>query len=313
MSKIQIGRGAVYLYIENISSMILGYAFWLILSRMISPETVGISSSYISFAMIFISIASIGVPLGAQRFLGRMFAEKRFEDAMVFVKSSFFIVSLGLSASTLIILGSGYIFFDHFRFILIVASMVLIVISTVSILLRSIFIASLNTKKVLLASTISSAIKLIVAVILVSLGTGEVGVLISFAVAPLITSTILVLDLRALLKQASKMTLVRFSDSLRLLLKSSVVSWIPLSIEALGTQLGNNYSTWNSRFNSSRILFYRLSNINGNIRSHMGNRGNGLSCIKFYGEWSGEVCVANNKGLFAHFVTDFFCNNFLFD
>ncbi len=238
MSKIQIGRGAVYLYIENISSMILGYAFWLILSRMISPETVGISSSYISFAMIFISIASIGVPLGAQRFLGKMFAEKRFEDAMVFVKSSFFIVSLGLSASTLIILGSGYIFFDHFRFILIVASMVLIVISTVSILLRSIFIASLNTKKVLLASTISSAIKLIVAVILVSLGTGEVGVLISFAVAPLITSTILALDLRALLKQASKMTLVRFSDSLRLLLKSSVVSWIPLSIEALGTQLG---------------------------------------------------------------------------
>ena len=100
MSKIQIGRGAVYLYIENISSMILGYAFWLILSRMISPETVGISSSYISFAIIFISIASIGVPLGAQRFLGRMFAEKRFEDAMVFVKSSFFIVSLGLSAST---------------------------------------------------------------------------------------------------------------------------------------------------------------------------------------------------------------------
>lgn len=238
MSKFQVGRGAVYLYIENISSMLLGYAFWLILSRMTSADTVGISSSLISFAMIIISVAAIGVPIGAQRFLGKMFVEKRYEDATVFVKSSFLIVSLGLAVSTIIILGSGYAFFDQFRFALIVVTLLLIIISTASVLLRSIIIASLNTKKLLLASIISSAIKLLVVLILISFGTEEVGVLIAVMVAPLVTSIILAFDVRSILKQANKATVLRFSDSIRSLLKASVASWIPLSIETLGTQLG---------------------------------------------------------------------------
>jgi O-antigen/teichoic acid export membrane protein len=73
VSKLQVGRGAVYPYIENIISMIFGHAFWFILSRIISPEIVGISSSLISVTTIFSTIAAVGVPLGAQRFLGKIF------------------------------------------------------------------------------------------------------------------------------------------------------------------------------------------------------------------------------------------------
>ena len=71
MSKLQVGRGAVYLYIENIHSMLFGYAFWFVLSRATTPEIVGISSSLISIAVIFVSIASIGVPLGSSTFFGK--------------------------------------------------------------------------------------------------------------------------------------------------------------------------------------------------------------------------------------------------
>ena len=41
-----------------------------------------------------------------------------------------------------------------------------------------------------------------------------------------------------ILRQEHKRTLIRFSDSLRTLWKASVASWIPLSVETIGAQLG---------------------------------------------------------------------------
>ena len=238
MSKLQIGRGAVYLYIENIGSMLFGYAFWFILSRLTTPEAVGISSSLISSAAIFTSIASVGVPLGAQRFLGKIFLEQRFEDALVYTKSSFLIVSIGLVASGLVILISRSTLFNSFSLFLVNATLVLIVTSTISVLLRSIIIASLDTKKILFASIVSSAVKLVAVIILLSLGTGEIGVLVAFTTTPLLTSVLLTSNVRKLLKQASIKTMVKFTDSFKTLLRASVASWIPLSIETIGAQLG---------------------------------------------------------------------------
>jgi O-antigen/teichoic acid export membrane protein len=238
VSKLQIGRGAVYLYIENMSSMLFGYAFWFILSKITTPEIVGISSSLISISVIFISIASIGVPLGAQRFLGKMFLEQRFEDAIVYTKASFLIVSIGLVTSGIVILIGRNTLFSDFSIILVNATLVLCVTSTISVLLRSIVIASLDTKKILFASLISSAVKLFAVIILLSFRTGEVGILIAFTTTPLLTSLLLASDVRMLLKQASVKTVLRFVDSFKMLLKASVASWIPLSIETAGAQLG---------------------------------------------------------------------------
>jgi O-antigen/teichoic acid export membrane protein len=238
VSKLQVGRGAVYLYIENISSMLFGYAFWFILSRITTPEIVGISSSLISIAAIFISIASIGVPLGAQRFLGKIFLERRFEDSIVYIKCSFLIVSIGLVASGLAILIGRDLLFSNFSLILVNITLILIITSTISVLLRSIIIASLDTKKILFASTISSAVKLFAVISLLSFATGEVGVLAAFTATPLLTSVLLTSNVRTLLKQANRKPLLRFMNSFSILLKASVASWIPLSIETIGAQLG---------------------------------------------------------------------------
>jgi len=238
MSRLQIGRGAVYLYIENISSMLFGYAFWFILSRTTTPEIVGVTSSLVSIAAIFISLASIGVPLGAQRFLGKIFLEQRFEDAWVYTISSFLIVSIGLAASGLIILMDTNILFSDFSFALVNVTLVLVTTSTVSVLLRAIIIASLDTKKILFASIISSAVKLVAVIILLSFRTGEIGILVAFTTAPILTSILLAFDVRMLLKKASMKTMLRFVDSFRALLKASVAGWIPLTIETVGAQLG---------------------------------------------------------------------------
>jgi O-antigen/teichoic acid export membrane protein len=238
VSKLQIGRGAVYLYIENIGSMLFGYAFWFILSRITTPEVVGISSSLISIATMFTAIAAVGVPLGAQRFLGKIFLERRFEDSIIYLKSSFLIVSIGLLGSGIVVLLGRETFLSNFSPILVNMTLVLIITSTISVLLRSIIIASLETKKILFATIISSAVKLFVVVSLLYFGMDEVGILIAFTTTPLLTSVILMSDVRIFLKQASKKTILRFMDSFKGLLKASVASWIPLSIETIGAQLG---------------------------------------------------------------------------
>jgi O-antigen/teichoic acid export membrane protein len=77
-----------------------------------------------------------------------------------------------------------------------------------------------------------------VVVSLLYYGMDEVGILIAFTTTPLLTSVILTYDVRILLKQASKKSMLRFMESFKGLLKASVASWIPLSIETIGAQLG---------------------------------------------------------------------------
>jgi O-antigen/teichoic acid export membrane protein len=237
VSKLQVGRGAIYLYIENISSMFFGYAFWFILSRIATPEIVGISSSLISIAAIFISIASLGVPLGAIRFLGKIFLERKFEDSIVYIKSSFLIVSIGLVASGLVILISREMLFSNFSIILVNVTFILIIISTISNVIRAIVIASLDTKKILFASTISSAVKLFAVISLLSFGTGEAGALAAYTITPILSSVLLTSNVMTLLKQADGKTMLRFMNSFRILLKASITGWIPLSIDTIGAQL----------------------------------------------------------------------------
>ena len=47
-----IGRGAAYIYVETIASIISGYIFWIIMSKIATTEIIGMSSTMVSFASI---------------------------------------------------------------------------------------------------------------------------------------------------------------------------------------------------------------------------------------------------------------------
>src|SRR5205807_5524617 len=78
--------------------MFSGYVFWLIISKFTTAATVGTSSTVISMALIFVNVATIGIPLGVERSLGKSFAEKRLGDAKVVVEASMILVSFGTLA-----------------------------------------------------------------------------------------------------------------------------------------------------------------------------------------------------------------------
>jgi O-antigen/teichoic acid export membrane protein len=140
--------------------MLFGYAYWYILSKVTSPDAIGIAASLISLATIFVSIAGIGIPLRSQRLLGKFFAERRLEDARAVVNTSMFVISSGIVICSILLLIINGWTFSAYDFKLVIVTIVLIAASTFSVQFRYVIIASLETKKLVVMSGISSVVKL---------------------------------------------------------------------------------------------------------------------------------------------------------
>jgi hypothetical protein len=69
------------------------------LSKLTTPETIGISSSITSLAAIFGAIGSIGMPLAVHRLVGNMYFEHRFQEIKVLLEVSLIIIGAGLIAA----------------------------------------------------------------------------------------------------------------------------------------------------------------------------------------------------------------------
>jgi O-antigen/teichoic acid export membrane protein len=238
LSKLQIGRGAVFLYIENISNMVYGYAFWYILSKITTPDVIGISSSLISLAIIFVSLASLGVPVGSQRFLGKMFLERKFEDVKLFVMTSLLITTIGIiTCCGLLLMSRGWLF-GTYPYNLVVVTVILIASSTISILFRYVIIASLETKKLLIISVFSSGVKLFLTIILVFITDDNLGVIIGFTVAPMLAAILLAINVKSLIKVSRVRSSFKFIETFKILIRASAVTWIPSLIDTIGGQIG---------------------------------------------------------------------------
>lgn len=233
-------QGALYLYIETLLSLVSGYIFWVIISRIVSAEVVGISSAVVSLSTIFATIAAIGIPSGIPRFLGKSFSEQRLDDAKRYVEVSLVWTSIGIAVCTFFILAIHswieQVFSISFDLILIV---ILLVSSTVfSTLLRAIVISSLKTRVLPITMGISTAIKIGTAAILALAGLHEHGVTIGFTLFSVIASIILAAVLANTFSRQKIRSKIGFLQSSKDILTSSIASWIPTVIYTVGAHLG---------------------------------------------------------------------------
>src|SRR5215831_7654662 len=158
----------MYIYIETFGSLFLGYIFWIIMSKIATPAMIGTSSAVFSLGSLFAAIASIGVPIGAQRFLGKSFSEQKLGDIKVFVNASLLLVSIGVfGCSMLIFIIYNWVSTTYrLDFSLIVVTVILLGSNVIMTLLRSIMIASLKIKALAPTIIFSSVAKIVLAVIL---------------------------------------------------------------------------------------------------------------------------------------------------
>lgn len=263
MDKNSIGKGVVYLYVEAITMLFSGYIYWLILSKLIDPSSIGLASAIIAFATISFSFASVGVAGGIQRYIANSIVEKKPDLIQSMINSALLITGLGSFVSSIVIL----IFKDSVSNYLgisieyILLSLVLSVFLVFSLLLRAIIIPSLKVKVITITSIVSTVVKFSVTVALVLLGFGVLGIILGFLTYPVISTLIFTFAIK---KKIYKIVPIQsLFVSTKEILIASITVWIPLIITTVGSQLGTLTVFVAVGSNKAGIYFIAFSLITG--------------------------------------------------
>lgn len=245
MSNKDLGKGAVYLYIETMATMFSGYIIWLMLTKITTTEVIGTSSAVLSMSGIFTTVVILGVPNGVQRFLAKSFADQRMEDVKIFIVTSLLLVSVAVLVCTIGMFLSSEWITKTFRIdaSLIIISIIFVATSAVATLLRSMVIATLKTKILPIVSIASTIVKLVGTISLIYFDMRALGVTIGFTLYPLVSSIILAISIFLMIgKESIKSKMYKREVSLRsaceVILTASMASWVPGLIATVGTQLG---------------------------------------------------------------------------
>jgi O-antigen/teichoic acid export membrane protein len=243
LSSPAIGRGAVYLYLHFLASIISGYIFWILITRFTTTETIGTFALIISLAEIFANIAILGLPDGIQRFLAKSFSEKKLADARALVRISLTLLFVGIIISSAVILIFNGWFLKEFGidFNLIVIINLILASNAVYLLLYSIVIASLRTQVLPIIIVISSTSKIIVGLIAVSMDTGVWGLALGYTfLGQSLSSLLLGIVIKKILKvpDKDKKPNINIRNTSTNLMTASLVTWIPNLISIIGLQLG---------------------------------------------------------------------------
>jgi O-antigen/teichoic acid export membrane protein len=122
---------------------------------------------------------------------------------------------------------------------LIILTVILVAGTTINILFRYVIIASLETKKILVISVIASGLKLILTIILVLQIQAELGVIIGFSIAPILSAILFAFIIRSLFRNRQNNPSFKFFGTLRIILRASIATWIPSLMDTVGAQIGN--------------------------------------------------------------------------
>jgi O-antigen/teichoic acid export membrane protein len=229
-----VGKNASYIYLETMVRLFSGFLLWIFLTKISTPQVIGTSSTLISLATIFATVASVGVPLGIPLFLGRIFAENRLQDARIFVYSSLLIVSIGLIASSSLVIVIRDFFYNQFSADLLILSVSLAAFTSIANLFRSIMVASLQLEllpKIMIASSI---VMMAIAISLVLLEHGPSGIILAYVCSYALFSILLIFYMSKIFKFTGKASL-KLSCSVKSLLKASIPAWIPALITMIGS------------------------------------------------------------------------------
>jgi O-antigen/teichoic acid export membrane protein len=217
--------------------MVFGYVLWLILPRLTTSETIGISSTVISVTIIFSAVIDLGVSSGSTRFLGKSFS-RRTGDTKVLVNASLLIICTSILVSNIAILFFKDSIFPTIGFDLIIISILLIDTSVIYNILRSILIASLETKSLPKIIFLSSISKIFLTLILVLIGTGAMGITIGYLSGYASAAVLISVTLVTILSSIKKETTLRLYKACKSILTASIPRWVPIVIGILGTNLG---------------------------------------------------------------------------
>lgn len=262
-----IGRGAAYIYIETITSLVSGYIFWLVMSKLTSSEVIGTSSTVVTFATIVAVIAGLGITTGMQPSIAKSLSENKIEDAKSYFISCLLLVCIGIFACCIsLLIAENWISLSFgIDFGLITMSILLICSYNTTILFRSVVVSSLKTQSLPLIFIISAGAKLVLGSLLLVLGFGSIGLVFGFTFYHILSSVLLaVILLKTIFKTVKiKNVLENFKGNSKKILYASVPNWIPALIMIVGSQLGTIVVFGSHGASQAGVYFLALTIVTG--------------------------------------------------
>lgn len=260
-----ISRGAGYIFIETIVGFISGYLLWLILTRITTPEIIGLASTLVSLAGIFTAIATLGVPVGVSRFLAKTFHEKDSDNSKILVKVSVILVIIGILASVTIFMIMKDWINSNLDPALLVSVILVFSSSAFGILLHSVLIASLKTEQLPKIMVVSSSFRTVMVIILVLAHTGALGIILGYSFYQILASIMLSFAIVGLLRSQNNKSIVKIDKPFKTILIASVPSWIPKLITIFGSANLGTVIVFGSSGSTEAASYFLANTILGGI------------------------------------------------
>ena len=233
----RIAKGAFYLYISTLITSVLGYVFWFIVSKLTSPNIVGLASTAVTIATIAHAFTMLGIPTGIQRFLGKAYAKNDTNILKSYFTTGFTILTLtsGFFACMLIFLSGWLANFTGLPVTLLIVAGLLTFTSSIYPIFYALFISTLQTKLIMYVNLSASISRLTVGILLILAGLGALGIMLGYLTLSIISLTAyLILTLKFIGPPKPNFNLKRGVE----LFKAGSVNWLPAIISILGLQLG---------------------------------------------------------------------------
>jgi len=101
----RVTRGALWLSIGIILSSFFGFIYWVIVSKFINVEVIGLAAAVIGLEALIVSSLNLGIPIGVQRFMGSSYGKRDYSKL-----SEYFYSNMIFMFTTSLVAGLVFIF-----------------------------------------------------------------------------------------------------------------------------------------------------------------------------------------------------------
>jgi len=241
-SRLSLGkvlRGSIWLSLGSILANFFGFIYWLLISPVVSPTTVGKVATVLAVESLLLSTLSLGVPTGVMRFLGR---ESGRRDPIMLGRYLYspliFILGLNL-ASGLLFLGLGLtrVIPLDIESIFFVSILIFVGMNGWPLILVALFSSTLETESIAVVQFITGLSRILIGVPLVYLGLDFLGVMLSYIIAAAgNTLMLLLLARRQIQKLGAKFSVS--GHAIKEAIEAGLATWIPSTLTLAGQWLG---------------------------------------------------------------------------
>jgi len=234
-------RGSIWLTASTVLANLFGFIYWLIVSPLVPPATVGRAAATLAVESLLLATLSLGIPTGIMRFLGGSYGGGDARGlGLHFYSNLLFILGLDFVAGgCLVILGLAGISINPLDTESLLFASVLILLGSNgwALLLTAFFNSILKTEYVTIAGFIAGITRILVGAPLVYYGQGFFGLMVGYVASAATSSlALLILAIRELRRLAASFILS--SLAVREAVRAGLAAWTPSILTLAGQWVG---------------------------------------------------------------------------